>query len=123
MKFDPIRATVSDQTITKVTRLFNGTLKDVLNELLQNARRAGANLVTVGARPDGNGLRITIEDDGCLTWYRSPPPVRRGFCGRCGSSLFYQSANLVNFFITFRTGTKENIFYIIIKGRPRPKGH
>lgn len=65
MKFDPIRATVSDQTITKVTRLFNGTLKDILNELLQNARRAGATLVTVGARPDGNGLRITIDDDGC----------------------------------------------------------
>jgi hypothetical protein len=32
---------------------------------------------------------LTIEDDDCLTWYRSSPPVRRGFCGRCGSSLFY----------------------------------
>lgn len=65
MKLDPIRATVSGQTITKVTRLFNGTLKDILNELLQNARRAGATLVTVGAKPEGSGLRITIEDDGC----------------------------------------------------------
>ena len=82
MKFDPIRATVSDQTITKVTRLFNGTLKDVLNELLQNARRAGANLVTVGARPDGNGLRITIEDDGC--GIDDPAAPNRGLKGRQG---------------------------------------
>lgn len=25
-----------------------------------------------------------------LTWYWSSPEVRRGFCGRCGSSLFFE---------------------------------
>jgi len=26
-----------------------------------------------------------------LVWYRSSPPARRGFCGRCGSTLFFES--------------------------------
>jgi hypothetical protein len=26
-----------------------------------------------------------------LRWYRSTPPARRGFCGRCGSTLFFES--------------------------------
>lgn len=65
MKHDTIRATVSPETISKVTRLFNGTIGDILNELLQNARRAGASGVDVDAMPVENGLRVTIADDGC----------------------------------------------------------
>jgi hypothetical protein len=26
-----------------------------------------------------------------LVWYQSSPPARRGFCGRCGSTLFFES--------------------------------
>jgi hypothetical protein len=26
-----------------------------------------------------------------LRWYRSTPPARRGFCFRCGSTLFFES--------------------------------
>lgn len=29
------------------------------------------------------------EDEG-LTWFRSSPDVRRGFCSHCGSTLFFQ---------------------------------
>ena len=65
MKHDTVRATVSPETISKVTRLFNGTIGDILNELLQNARRAGASGVDVDAMPVENGLRVTIADDGC----------------------------------------------------------
>ncbi|HHC29400.1 MAG TPA: GFA family protein [Rhodobacterales bacterium] len=32
------------------------------------------------------GLEIT----GPLRWYQSSPQARRGFCARCGSSLFWQ---------------------------------
>ena len=32
---------------------------------------------------------LTIEDDGCLAWYRSSEKARRGFCARCGASLFF----------------------------------
>ncbi|MEL7488446.1 MAG: GFA family protein [Pseudomonadota bacterium] len=31
------------------------------------------------------------DDDGALRWHRSSEHVRRGFCGRCGSSLFYHA--------------------------------
>lgn len=65
MKHQTIRASVSPETIGKVTRLFNGTLGDILNELLQNARRAGASAVDVDAMPLEDGLRIVVEDDGC----------------------------------------------------------
>ncbi|MDT0576388.1 hypothetical protein RM533_09330 [Croceicoccus sp. F390] len=65
MKYEPIRASVSPETIGKVTRLFNGSLSDILNELLQNARRAGASVANVTAMHQEDGLRITIDDDGC----------------------------------------------------------
>jgi hypothetical protein len=32
---------------------------------------------------------ITIEGEGALTWYASSEKVRRGFCSRCGSSMFF----------------------------------
>lgn len=33
---------------------------------------------------------LTIEDTGSLSWYSSTPGVCRGFCGVCGSSLFWE---------------------------------
>lgn len=32
---------------------------------------------------------LTIEDGGTLAWYPSSEKVRRGFCSRCGSPLFW----------------------------------
>ena len=32
---------------------------------------------------------LIVEDDNCLSWYRSSGKARRGFCGRCGASLFF----------------------------------
>jgi hypothetical protein len=32
---------------------------------------------------------VFVEERG-LKWYRSSPDVRRGFCGECGSSLFFE---------------------------------
>jgi hypothetical protein len=42
-----IQAQVSSSTLSKVSRLFNASLTDCLNELLQNARRAGASAVKI----------------------------------------------------------------------------
>lgn len=33
---------------------------------------------------------LTFEADETLAWYRSSPGARRGFCFRCGSSLFWE---------------------------------
>ncbi|MBW4422684.1 MAG: hypothetical protein KME13_26330 [Myxacorys californica WJT36-NPBG1] len=58
----PIPASISPQILTKVTRLFNGGLEDIVNELFQNARRAGATQVEVILTQLGT---LLIEDDGC----------------------------------------------------------
>lgn len=59
-----VRPTVSPETITKVTRLFNGTLHDILTELLQNARRAGAQSVAIDFHELDGKLFISVADDG-----------------------------------------------------------
>jgi hypothetical protein len=33
---------------------------------------------------------LTIQGSENLSWYRSSERVRRGFCARCGSSLFWE---------------------------------
>ena len=33
---------------------------------------------------------LTLESDETLAWYRSSAGARRGFCSRCGASLFWE---------------------------------
>jgi Histidine kinase-, DNA gyrase B-, and HSP90-like ATPase len=56
-----IQAQVSPSTLSKVSRLFNASLTDCLNELLQNARRAGASAVKITLLDNHH---LVIEDDG-----------------------------------------------------------
>ena len=53
-------------------------------------RSSGAAFVTwVGLEE----ARAEIRDPaGLLRWYESSPRAERGFCGRCGSTLFFRSA-------------------------------
>ncbi len=37
--------------------------------------------------------QITIEGEDAITWYRSSPTAQRGFCGTCGSVLFFAPAD------------------------------
>ena len=57
---ESIRAYVHPDAISRVTRFFNATALDTLNELFQNARRANATRIDVTI-DDG---RITVTDDG-----------------------------------------------------------
>jgi hypothetical protein len=58
-------AQVAAEAIEKVGRLFNASIDDILNELLQNARRAGAGKVLIGQIDDPRfGPAIRIADDG-----------------------------------------------------------
>ncbi len=47
-----ISTCVSQDAMKKVTRLFNNTIEDVLAELIQNARRAGASAITLETRTE-----------------------------------------------------------------------
>lgn len=56
----------------------------------QCQREHGAAFVTwvSAAQP-----QVAIRDqDGLLNWYSSSPNAQRGFCSRCGSSLFFRSS-------------------------------
>lgn len=57
-----IRAVASAEAINTVTRLFNGSLTDITNELLQNARRGQAREVAISYNHDTR--TITFQDDG-----------------------------------------------------------
>ena len=64
MTASTIRARVSPAAIDKVTRIFNGTLGDILGELFQNARRAGATRIVVDSYASEGERMIRIADDG-----------------------------------------------------------
>lgn len=59
-----IRSHVDPAAITKVTRLFNNTLGDVLTELIQNARRAGATSVDLDVAEAEDARWLIVRDDG-----------------------------------------------------------
>lgn len=59
-----MRVQVSPKTIEKASRLFNATLIDVINELLQNSRRAAASRIDIETTKVGDRAWLTFEDDG-----------------------------------------------------------
>jgi len=66
-----------------------GPLRDVVAcHCGQCRRQTGHYLAASAARR--RDFRL-IEQQG-LAWYRSSPRARRGFCARCGSTLFWESS-------------------------------
>lgn len=59
-----IRPAVGQTLISKVSRLYNGTISDVLHELFQNGRRAGAKAIYVAVYNLPEGPALSIYDDG-----------------------------------------------------------
>lgn len=63
-----------------------GPLRDVMVCHCEQCRRTHGHVAAYSsaARSD-----IELTADETLQWYRSSPQARRGFCGRCGASLFW----------------------------------
>lgn len=62
-----IRAAISPSILAKADRLFRNDDAGISIELLQNARRAGADIVNIEIEPlpgDGAGSQITVRDNG-----------------------------------------------------------
>lgn len=59
-----IHASVSQSLLGRVTRIFNNSVSDVLSELLQNSRRAGAGRVYVDVAEAHGRSILVIRDDG-----------------------------------------------------------
>ncbi len=66
-----------------------GALRHVVGCHCSQCRRWTGNFVTATRALTAE---LEIADSGTLTWYRSSGEAERGFCGRCGSSLFWRAS-------------------------------
>ena len=105
-----IRATIHEDAIQKVSRFFNATTAECLNELLQNSRRSGATRVDITLRAN----TVTVTDDGeSRTPRPSKPPTAS--TTRLWASQAFQSAFSSSSDPLFRaTGPNNN---------PHPRPH
>ena len=57
---ETIQASIHQEALSRVPSFFNATIREILNELLQNARRAGATRVEITTTPES----MTVVDNG-----------------------------------------------------------
>lgn len=65
----------------------NGPLRPVVCCHCEQCRRTSGHYVAASAC-NADDLRLAAEDG--LSWYRSSAKAQRGFCSRCGSSMFWR---------------------------------
>ena len=64
-----------------------GALRDVYNCHCERCRRiTGHHMAATAVAPE----QITMRADATLRWYDPVPSVHYGFCGTCGSTLFWK---------------------------------
>jgi len=62
----------------------NGPMRPVVACHCQQCRKSSGHYVAASS-----ARRVDVEISGHVTWYQSSNAARRGFCGRCGSNLFW----------------------------------
>lgn len=70
-----------------VTYALRAPLRDSVACHCMQCRKTSGHYVSA-TQVDAGGLEI--KNDDTLQWYRSSPEAERGFCNRCGSSLFWR---------------------------------
>lgn len=77
-----------------------GPLREILECHCRTCRRFSGGLwhATAALRE-----HVTVLEGGTLKWYQSSAKVKRGFCGACGSSLFWSREGLPYLGITAGT--------------------
>jgi len=70
-----------------VTYVVSGPLRPVIACHCRQCRKTSGHHVAATSAP-----RAGIEIKGTVTWYGSSADARRGFCGTCGSNLFWDGA-------------------------------
>jgi hypothetical protein len=74
-----------------------GRLRDVVICHCVFCRRMNTH---VGAYTSCAVADLQIESQRTLRWHRSSPKARRGFCGKCGSALFWEPTPLTHISIS-----------------------
>jgi hypothetical protein len=62
-------------------------LRNVIACHCQQCRKQTGNYMSATAATDAN---FKLTESAGLKWYRSSPTAQRGFCGECGSTLFWR---------------------------------
>jgi len=65
----------------------DGPLREVVACHCQQCRKQSGHFY---AATDCADEHLTIEDGGTLRWYSASDFAKRGFCGKCGSALFWR---------------------------------
>lgn len=66
----------------------DGPMRPIINCHCSRCRRlTGHHMAATGCADDG----LTLGADATLRWYEPAPGVFYGFCGTCGSTLFWRS--------------------------------
>ncbi len=68
-----------------------GPLRDVVNCHCSMCQRLHGNF---GPHSKARKEHITVTNDEGLAWYKTSDTARRGFCRKCGSSLFWEPFEL-----------------------------
>lgn len=80
-----------------------GAMRGVVNCHCKQCRRIHGHF---GAYTSVERTQLTLINDAGLKWYRSSAAVRRGFCGHCGASLFWDNEQLAT--ISIAAGTLDD---------------
>ncbi len=67
----------------------NGAMRGVINCHCAMCRRLHG---AFGAYTKVENADLSVVEESGLAWYDSSPNARRGFCNRCGASLFWRPA-------------------------------
>ena len=111
----------------------NGPLRDVVNCHCSMCQRLHG---TFGPHSKALKVNITITKSNGLAWYKTSEVARRGFCQKCGSSLFWEpfgleATGIIAGSLDGPTGLKtmghifvgeKSDFYEITDGLPQFKG-
>ena len=68
-----------------------GAMRPVVACHCSQCRQTYTNYAAFSAARRGD---LAIDNEAAVTWFESSPGVRRGFCSRCGSNLFWDRASL-----------------------------
>lgn len=85
-----------------ITYRVHGGLRDVIACHCHQCRKTSGNFVAASA-----ALRSELEIVGAPVWFESSSTAKRGFCGTCGSNLFWDGG-----------GDKISIFAGTLDGAP-----
>lgn len=81
-----------------------GPLRAVVGCHCSQCRRTSGNFVAATRALTAD---LTLTAAATLTWYRSSDDAERGFCGRCGSNLFWRRADGGRTYTSIMAGTLD----------------